>query len=229
MIAKIAWLLVIGIILLWAPTDAQAQTASGPQFSAGFVAGYKDGTGFSLYGRVDRFAQDFPLSLKIGLGYASVEPGSATEARSIFINDATNGIPEESGRVWDFRLDFMYPIEVAGLRRAYVLGGPRYTRFVGNFKYIGGNEDFDVKSNQWGFGLGAESYFAISRTFDLVLSGGYEYFPTARLSGHDTSYSPDNDNVNSRNDYTFDDADNAINQPRHRILFMLGLSYTFGL
>jgi hypothetical protein len=28
--------------------------------------------------------------------------------------------------------------------------GPRYSTFNGNFKYVGGNEDFDIKSKQWG-------------------------------------------------------------------------------
>jgi len=216
----------LGLMML---SSVSAQTPSEPKFSAGFVGGYKGGTGLSLSGRVDNFARNFPLSLKLGLGYSAVEPGNAAEARRIFINNATNGIPDKSGRVWDFRLDFMYPVKVAGMRRAFLLAGPRYNSFVGNFKYIGGNEDFDVKSNQWGIGVGAESYFAISRIVDLVVSAGYEYFPAAKLSGHDTSYSPDDDNINAREDFTFDDADEAIDQPKHRLLFMLGLSYTFGL
>jgi hypothetical protein len=47
------------------------------------------------------------------------------------------------------------------------------------------------------------------------------------LYGHDTSYSPDGENVNDRKGFTFEDADNAVNQPKHNLKAMVGLGYNF--
>lgn len=199
--------------------------AAGPVFSAGLSCGYLGGAAGQLSGRVNDFATGFPLAARFGVGYASVEPGKSAAARQVFINDATNGIPEESGNRWDLRLDLMYPVRLLSLPRAYVYGGPRYSRFKANFKYIGGNEDFDVLSNQWGFGSGLESNFAVSPKLDLVITTGLDCFQRATLSGHDTSYSPDGDDSNGRDGYSYDDADDAINQPRVELQLMVGFSY----
>jgi len=68
----------------------------------------------------------------------------------------------------------------------------------------------------------------MGRRASLVVSGGGEYFFNARLSGHDTSYSPDGDDVNPRRDYTYDDADEAVEQPTFRPVFMVGVSWRLG-
>ena len=146
------------------------------RFSGGVISGYNSGFKLQAYGTVANFASGFPMSARLSLGYAFVQPGIATDARRIFINNNTNGIPEEKGRVLDFRLDLMYPVDILSLERAYIIGGPRHARFKGNFKYIGGNEDFDVTSNHWGIGAGLESYFGMGTNIDLVLSGGLDYF-----------------------------------------------------
>ena len=62
----------------------------------------------------------------------------------------------------------------------------------------------------------------------LVLTGGAEYFFSTRLTGHDTSYSPDGDNVNPRKDYTYSDADAAVEQPTWRPVVLVGVSYRLG-
>jgi hypothetical protein len=62
----------------------------------------------------------------------------------------------------------------------------------------------------------------------LLLAGGAEYFFDSRLTGHDTSYSPDGDNVNPRKDYTYNDADDAVDQPVLRPIALLGFSYRLG-
>ena len=38
---------------------------------------------------------------------------------------------------------------------------------------------------------------------------------------------PDGQNVNDRKNFTFADADEAINQPKHNVKAMAGLSYNF--
>ena len=60
---------------------------------------------------------------------------------------------------------------------------------------------------------------------DLVINIGYDYYIKSTLYGHDTSYNPDGQDLNPREEYNFNDADKAINQPNHQLKFMLGLSY----
>ena len=196
-------------------------------FSAGFIFGYNSGLKIQAYGMVSNFAEGFPLSARLSVGYNFVQPGDAAAARRIFINNATNGIPEDKGQIMDFRLDLMIPINIFSLDRAYIIGGPRHSRFKGNFKFIGGNEDFDVTSNQWGIGSGIEAYFRMSGNIDLVLSGGVDYLFESSLKGHDTSYAPDGEEINGREDYTYDDADDAIDQPKLEPVLMFGFSYNF--
>jgi hypothetical protein len=60
-----------------------------------------------------------------------------------------------------------------------------------------------------------------------VTSAGLDYYFSADLSGHDTLYAPDGEHVNPRNDYSYDDADAAINNPKLKIRFLVGLNYHF--
>ena len=196
-------------------------------FSGDLLVGYKGGLGFQANFVSANFARGFPMNLQFGIAYTRLDPGKAAAARRIFINDATNGDPEKSGSMWDFRLDFLYRVRWLSLQNAYVYTGPRYSMFTANFVFIGGNEDFDITTNQWGLGLGLKAYFEMSNRFDFVTSIGFDYFFSNTLSGHDTEYSPDGENVNGRNDYTFDDADDAINQPKLQPRLMVGINYHF--
>lgn len=155
------------------------------------------------------------------------DPGSSPDARRIFINNATNGTPEKQGWFWEYRFDFMYRVNWLSLQRLYLFAGPRYETFTGNFKYIGGNEDFDVTTNQWGIGTGLQGFFSISPTLDFTLSAGVDYYFSSMLKGHDTEYFPDGEDVNPREDYTYSDADKAINQPGILLQLMIGISYKF--
>ena len=180
-----------------------------------------------MQGIISNPASGFPMHVKLGAGYLSTSPGSSADARRIFINDATNGVPESSGSITSFELTFLYPLKLLSLSEAYVYGGPRYTSFKANFKYIGGNEDFDVRSNQWGLGSGVEAYFPINPRFDFSLTTGVDYMFAGNLQGHDTMYSPDATTGNERDDYTYEDADAAINQPKLELALMLGVRYNF--
>ncbi|MGB5288361.1 MAG: hypothetical protein WBN42_07690 [Ignavibacteriaceae bacterium] len=197
----------------------------GPKFYGGVVLGYNGGFGGQLNFTMTSFQSGFPLSLRIGFGYTSVEPGKPADARKIFINDATNGTPEENGYIWDLRFDVMIPVNVLYKSNAYL--GPRYTMFTANFNFINGNENFDITSNQFGLGGGIETQFLLVSHLYLAVSGGADYFFQSALKGHDTTYSPDGDNVNPRQDYTYDDADNAVNQPKLLGRFMIGINYGF--
>ena len=202
-------------------------TAQSADFSGETIVGYNGGFGVQFNFVTANFADEFPLNAQLGLAYTAMNPGNAADARKIFINDATNGDPEKSGWMWDVRFDFLYQVKWLSLQRAYLYGGPRYAMFTANFNFIGGNEDFDITSNQWGLGLGLKAYFAMGNRFDFVTSAGFDYYFTSELNGHDTRYSSDGEDVNARNDYTFDDANNAVNNPTFQLRFLIGLNYHF--
>ena len=121
--------------------DLSPQSLEGApsRFSIGGFVGYQDGLSFQAFGLARDFAQGLPLKARFRLARTTVGPGSAPDARRIFINDATNGTPKEAGVTWDFGLDGLYPKG----DRTHFFGGVRYSRFKANFKYVGGNEDFD--------------------------------------------------------------------------------------
>jgi hypothetical protein len=200
-----------------------AQTAA-----VGFSLGHNGGLGAKIHGVLFNFARGFPLGAQVAIGYTSVDPGNAADARRIFINDATNGTPQQSGHVWDFRADLLYRLNWFTPARSYIYAGIRYASFLGNFKFIGGNEFFDITASQWGLGSGLEIFFPISSRIDLVSMAGIDYFIAGKIEGHDTIYSPDGENINIHHDFTYTDADEAINQPKFEFLIMVGLNYHLG-
>jgi hypothetical protein len=210
-----------------APLAAQTDRQDSAQFAAGLQMGYASGFSIQAHGSAAGFADGFPLRPRLAIGYASVEPGRAFDARRVFINNNTNGTPEERGRVWHFKLDVLFPVHLLSLRRAYAFGGLRHARFNANFRFVGGNEDFDVRSRHWGLGGGLESYFGVSSRVDMICTGGLEYFFASTLTAHDTAYSPDGDDVNPREDFTYADAGAAVGQPKLAPSLLLGFSYRF--
>ncbi len=226
---------VLSGILVMGMTAYGQEKAKGPsKVSAGILTGYNRGYAIQGNFTLHRSASQLPFDLRVGVGYTFLNPGKAMDARRIFINNNTNGTPEKSGRSIDYRLDFMFPKSLFGLKNSFIVLGPRGSSFKGNFQYIGGNEDFDVVSNQWGLGGGLESHFSMAQKLTLVIAVGLDYYLPSTLHGHDTSYSPDGDNVNSRNDnenndtpFTYKDANEAIYQPAFMPYALIGV--TFGL
>jgi len=226
----------IFVLLAGIATHSYGQgNAKGPsKFSVGVLTGYNMGYGVQTNLTLNRSASQLPFDLRLGVGYTWLNPGDAWEARRIFINNNTNGSPEKTGRSIDYRFDFMLPKSILGMQHSYIVFGPRGSSFKGNFAYIGGNEEFDVVSTQWGLGGGIQSHFTMTRGLNLVVAAGLDYYFPSTLHGHDTSYSPDNDNVNPRNDnendnepFTYKDADQAISQPRWMPYAMIGLTFGF--
>lgn len=210
---------------------SQEMTDSFSKFSAGIITGYNRGYSIQSSFTVHGFAKEFPFEIRSGIGYSFINPGRSWDARRIFINNATNGVPEKKGRSFDLRIDFLLPKSLFGMNHAYIVLGPRFSTFRGNFKFIGGNEDFDVTSHQWGLGGGIESHFRMTGNLFLVMSFGLDYYFPSTLAGHDTSYSPDDDNVNPREDiynynvyFNYKDADKIIYQPRLMPRAMIGVN-----
>jgi hypothetical protein len=189
--------------------------------------GYFGGPGVHCSGTVANFAEGFPFRLRLGLGYSWVPSGDALLARRVFIDNNTNGTPRAWGTVWDGRMDILYPISLLSLSRSMVYGGLRRSSFVARFEYIGGNETFNVNTKQWGVGGGVETSFALSPRVDMVFQLGADYYFRGELSGHDTYYRPDGDDLHAIANYTYKDADAAIDQPDIESRLMLGVAYRF--
>jgi hypothetical protein len=202
-----------------------ATGASATTRSIGVQGGAMGGLGMRADITFHHFTQDLPLSLRVGVGFAGCDAGDPLAARRVFINNNTNGTPEESGHIWQLRLDFVHPFtQIAGA--PVNLGvGIRKARFTGTFNYVGGNENFDVTGSPWGVGVLLDTNFPIGKATDFVVAAGLDYYFSADLEGHDTTYSPDGTTVNPQEDYTWDDADAAINQPGWEPQLLIGLRW----
>ena len=223
-------LFVMSSLLLIITYSSYGQTSS--KNSIEIQSGYNRGFGIIGSFTIHNIAEGLPGNIRLGIGYNRLSPGNAPDARRIFINNATNGFPEKKGKSFDYRIDYMKPYTLFDLKNSYLVFGPRYSSFTANFNYVGGNENFDVTSKQWGIGLGAENYFKMSSKLDLVFAVGLDYFFNSSLKGHDTVYSPNDDNINARDDnqnndveFTYKDANKAIKQPQFMPRILIGVSY----
>lgn len=199
--------------------------AANPKYSMGVLFGYTGGFGINITGTISEFSYDIPLSVRFGVGYNIREAGNPWDARRIFINDNSDGDPAESAHSFDLRLDFIYPVQLFSLRQSFLYAGPRYSMHTSTFEFVGGNEFFDISTSQFGLGAGLETYFGISPNLNLVFSGGIDYYFDAQIGGHDSAYNPDGTDVSGREDYAYQDADEAINQPKYEFRFLVGLSF----
>jgi len=198
------------------------------QTSLGLGLGATAGFGVQADLTFHEFTRSAPLSLRVSGAYSSRDAGQALDARRVFINDNTNGTPEQSANTWQLRLDLMVPLTRLGGAPVQLGIGGRKAFFTSTFDFVGGNEKFDVVSNPWGAGIFVEAAFDVSSRADFTLRLGVDHFFKARLEGHDTAYEPDGDDVNPRNDYTWDDADQAVNQPRTEPFGLVGLRLRLG-
>lgn len=212
---------------------AFAPSAWAVDYGVTLFGGYQEGFGTRLAATVGDLIPGAPVAFSAGVGYAIRDPGDALVARQVFINQNTNGTPQKSGYDWDLRLDAIYLFRVAGLSEFGVFAGVRRSYFGGDFRYVGGNEDFEVTANQWGWGLGVKLGWAMSRDWSLTGLVGLDHYPTWSMTGHDATYASDGTIVNGRDDgngaaYAARDADRAINQPKFVPSVLLGITWRPG-
>jgi hypothetical protein len=223
---------VVSIVSLAAPPLAaqvrsHAPAPSASHFSGAFTAGYRSGRGFEAMVVARDFLGHSPLRARLGLRYAAVNAGRAMDARHVFINDNTNGTPEQSATTSGLKLDLLYPVHLLGQPHLYAFGGPRRAWYKADYRFVGGNEDFEVSSHHWGVGAGLENHYPMSPRVALTLAAGLDYYFPSTLYGHDTSYSPDGTTVNGRAGYSYSDADRAVGQPKLDPIMVLGIELRF--
>lgn len=212
----------------WLTLAAAASTAGAATRSVGVEGGAIAGVGARADITLHDFTRDLPLSLRLGLGYAGRDAGDALAARRAFINNNTNGTPVESGHTWQMRLDLVHPFARLGEVPVNLGVGVRKAWFTGTFDYVGGNENFDVTCRPWGLGFLLDTAFAVGDRADFTLAMGLDHYFGSTLEGHDTAYSPDGSIVNQTEDYTWEQADDAINQPKWEAIAGLGLRWRLG-
>ncbi len=203
--------------------SAQQASTPGIAFSVGGMAGWADGTALQLFAVAQRVGGSIPLQARLRLGWDQVDPGNSLDARRVFINDATNGTPQKWGRTADVALDVLVGTRRLPGDEAFWVLGVRHSFFLANFRYVGANEEFTIRSTPTGFGAGGESRFRLGSATSLVVDAGLDYFLATSFEGHDTSYEPNGQDINPREGYAWKDADAAINQPRLRPMLAVGL------
>lgn len=193
------------------------------------TTGMDGGPGAVVSASASEFAEGLPFALRFGLGYAGREPGDGLKARAVFINNNTNGSLEENGRRWSYRLDAVTPIHGGFLNGTSFHGGVRLSRFAARFNFVDGNEDFAIRTTQWGLGAGIEKAHRINGRDAFVWSAGADWFFASKLEGHGTSYAPDGTSINPHEDFGWADADLAVHQPRFVPRVMLGVRRSLGV
>lgn len=210
-----------------APPPAASGSYHSRFFTGEIFVGYYAGVGIHAAGTISNLAQGLPIELRLGLGYSWVGTGDAERARRVFIDQNTNGSARSRGKMWDGRLDLLIPVKFFGLERSRLFGGLRRNHYTAYFEYIGGNETFDVNCNQWGTGGGIETTIPVSRHLDMLVTAGADYYFRGTLSGHDTYYRPNGDDLHAKEDFTYRDADATIAQPNFNSRVMFGVAYRF--
>ena len=92
------------------------QTKTASKNSLTLQTGFNRGFGIMGSFSIHRIADGLPGNLRLSAGLNWMNPGNATDARRIFINNATNGVPEKKGTSIDFRLDYMMPYKLFNLK-----------------------------------------------------------------------------------------------------------------
>lgn len=200
------------------------------QFYIGLNTGYWNGLGVNFDISLLQLTEEIPLGIGLGFGYyQQPNPGDATSARKIFINDNTGGTIEKHGENYISYLNLSYELKNTDSMEIHLFVGPRFNHYRAYYAFIGNNEAFYVNSDVWGVGLGLKLHIYLSSKVFMSITGGGEYYPQAKLYGHGTYYyTPDGIDENPRQDYTYTDADEAVNQPAFTAMLMLGVHMRLG-
>jgi len=194
--------------------------------------GYFTGLGFQSKISFMNLNHKIPLSIELGFGYfKQTNSGNATEARHIFINDNEGGSIEKDGTSKLFLLNIAFNVHSTSTFEVHLYTGPRYVFYTAKYAFIGDNEIFYVKTNELGWSLGITTYFKLTAKLFLNLNIGFSFYKKSLLEAHGTFYyRPDNidDEKRTNNNgytYTYEDADNAVNQPDLQTEMSIAIGY----
>ena len=193
--------------------------------------GYYDDLGVTLGLRIEDPTLQLPFYLQARVGSAyQIEPGNAEDARKIFINDNTGGNIEEYGLSYFVGIDFGWRLVLKEAIQLELNISGLWNHYEAHFSFIGNNESFSVKTDALGIGLGANLRIVFSeRKSSLLIKCGVEYYPKTQIDAHGTFYyTTDGTDDNPRNDYTYEDADESINQPWFRPYVQIGIVFPIG-
>jgi hypothetical protein len=204
-----------------------AFNASAFPFYQGVYGGYQGDVSGALSFQIPYFSQALPLGLAFSANLAyQWDSGDATAARQIFINDATGGTIEKYGNTASFELDLSWILGESNTLEYSFFAGPRLSLYEGHYAFIGDNEDFTVTHNTFGIGAGLKGDVPIGSDFVLSLKAGVDFFFPSTFEAHGQFiYTPDGVDDNPRNDFTYEDADRAVNQPNWVPRFQIGVLY----
>jgi hypothetical protein len=193
----------------------------------GISLGYQEDIAGVMTLDVEKINGNIPFSFGIFAGFSyQFDSGNAEAARKIFINDNAGGTIEKFGTSIFLGADFRYALSTPGDMDLRIFAGPRGVFYQAHYAFLGDNEDFDVRSNQGGVGGGLQAIIPVNGRFDFNLSAGVAYYFPATLQGHgEFLYNPDSVDDNPRNDYTWEDADGAVNQPGLSIPVFFGIRW----
>ena len=193
--------------------------------------GYYGDTGVSIALRLEEESASFPFFIQARGGYIyQLDPGNATDARQIFINDNTGGNIEKFGESYLATLDLGWKWAPEDkLFVEFTLSG-LLNYYQAHYAFIGNNESFTVSTTPFGIGAGAALRLPFNNSgSSLLLKAGGEYFFKSQLDAHGTYYyTPDGQDARPRNDFTYEDADAAVNQPGWRGIVQLAYLYNIG-
>jgi hypothetical protein len=202
-------------------------SAQGLEVFQSYSSGYYGDVSGALGIGIRDLTPSFPIGARLTASVAyQFDSGDATTARKIFINDNEGGTIEKWGTNHLLALDLTY--RAAGKKdlALYGFAGPRVSFYSAHFGFIGNNEVFAVRSNAFGAGGGLQLMLRTGPRLAAVLRGGADYYFPAKLYAHGTFYyTPDGVDQVPRNDYTYKDADAAVNQPRLVPVVTLGFEY----
>ncbi len=213
------------VLMLWCGIRPMVPDAVAGDWAAGVNLGTNVGPGVQFQGTLREFTRSAQLSARFALGYSKADAGDPYAVRHVFINDATNGTPIDDAHCYQFRFDLLWALDNADGRSVNLFLGPRYARYTAEYVYVGGNEDFEVRTNPWGVGAGVEAVFAVGTKTEFIVQAGLDHFTRSELAGHDTMYAPDGVDINPRDGYDYGSADEAVAQPRTEILVMAGFQF----
>lgn len=193
----------------------------------GLQLGYYGDAGMNMTLDFENLNPQLGVSFGFHGGYSyQFDSGNAEDARRIFINDATGGTIEKHGQAVRIGADIRIQLLQQNDIELRLYGGPRGSFYKGHYAFIGDNEEFDISSNQAGLELGFQGVLPVHERLDLTLSAGLSYFFPATLQGHGKYlYSPDGVDDNPRNDFAWEDADGAVDQPSLEIPVLLGIRW----